>query len=110
MTRVPLAPQDGQASASTATMSSGSDAPSSRRRECSSTPPGSALSPHEAPAPLDLREGPCAAVGDDRVGEELRVPDRRHVARAGPDVRAGETVEELATVRIEERAVGVERA
>jgi hypothetical protein len=57
---------------------------------------------------LDLEERPRVAVDHDHVAEELGVPDRRDVAVR--DIRTGDPVEELAAVRVKERAIDVERA
>jgi len=63
----------------------------------------------EAVAPaFDLLVGPGAAVHDERVSEELGIPDRWGV-RVG-DVGAGLVVEECAGVGVEQRAVRIERA
>src|SRR5215218_441144 len=65
----------------------------------------------EAVAPLlHVERGPGGAVDDDRVAEELRVPDRRHVARAAAgrlgherdlQLRPVEAFEEGAVVGVE---------
>src|SRR5215207_8244375 len=74
----------------------------------------------EAVAPLlHLQRRPRGAVDDDRVAEELRVPDRRDVALAAaggvgherdPQLRGIEPLEERAVVGIKQRTVGRERA
>src|SRR5512132_641942 len=51
---------------------------------------------------------PRIAVDDDRVGEELRIPDGRHIAVRA--IRGRCLVEEESGGRIEERAVGIEAA
>ncbi len=64
--------------------------------------------PEPVAARLDLQQGPGAAIDDHRVAEDLRVPDRRHVALG--DVGTGEVVEVGAARRVEERAVRGEGA
>ncbi|MEW6268283.1 MAG: hypothetical protein AB1689_03175, partial [Thermodesulfobacteriota bacterium] len=70
--------------------------------------------------PLDVEVRPGAPVHHDRVAEELGVPDRRDVARRPGERALGderdlqlahvEAFEERPVVRVEEGAVGVERA
>ena len=75
--------------------------------------------PEPVATPLHLQIWPGGAVDDDRVAEELRVPDRGDVARAtagrvghkrDPQLRAIESLEEGAAVGIEELARGGEGA
>src|SRR6266496_1544545 len=56
---------------------------------------------------LDFQVRPRAAIDDQRIAEEFRIPDRRDVAPW--NVRSGKAVEEFATVRIEQRTIDVER-
>ncbi len=57
---------------------------------------------------LDGLEGPGVAVDHHHIAEELRVPERRDVSIRNE--RPGDAVEEGARVRVEQRAVRIERA
>src|SRR5207249_9023627 len=68
---------------------------------------------------LDVEVRPCSAVDHHGVAEELRIPNRRHVARTAAaglgderDLQLAEVkaFEERPVVGIEQRAVGIERA